>query len=106
MLAKNISWVSYAIDMIEANDLGSNALTYALERQSHVTFVKLGVRSNGTFHYSLVVSKHVALFTDGNSEVFHDLLHANSSSDIFRAIRGSLDGCLFLGVPINQCLVH
>jgi hypothetical protein len=56
MLAKNISGVSYSIDMIEANDLGSNGFTYVVKRRSHVTFVELGVGSNGTFHNSLVFS--------------------------------------------------
>jgi hypothetical protein len=51
-----------SIKVIEANDLGSNGFTYAVKRQSHVSFVKLGVGSNGTFHTfhnSLDVSKHV-----------------------------------------------
>jgi hypothetical protein len=90
MLAKNISGVSYSIDMIEANDLGGNGFTYAVKRRRYVTFVKLGVGSNGTFHSSLVVSKHVAPATDGSSEVserqsqVHDLRHnAGVSSHIF-----------------------
>jgi hypothetical protein len=62
MLAKNISGVAYSIDVIEVNDLG---FTYTVKTQSHVTFVKLGsVGSNGTFHNSHVVSKHVAPATD------------------------------------------
>jgi hypothetical protein len=45
-------------------------LTITSSQVCYVTFVKLGVGSNaGTFHNSLVVSKHVALATDGNSEV-------------------------------------
>jgi hypothetical protein len=55
MLAKNISGVAYSIDVAEANDLGSNGFTYAVNINSHVTFVKLGVGSNGNFHNSLVV---------------------------------------------------
>jgi hypothetical protein len=99
--------------MVETNDLGSNGFTYAMKRQSHVSLVKLGVGSNGTFHNSLVVSKHVAPATDGNSEVpperqsrVHDLLKASVSSHIFRSIRCSFDGHLFLRIPINWCLVH
>jgi hypothetical protein len=69
MLAKNVGGISYSVDVIEGNDLGSDGFTHAVKGQSHMTFVKLGVGSSRTFHDSLVVSKHVARVTDGNAEV-------------------------------------
>ena len=69
------------------------------------------MRGVGAVIHSLVVPKHVALFTDWDTHVpegvtqIYDLFCACSCSSKPLTKSGGLDGTLFLGVPFNWRLV-
>lgn len=112
MLAQIISKVDLTRDMVELDYPGSDGFTNAMERQSRMALVELGVRLGGTLNNGLVASKHIALVADTDAKVseckaeIDYLLHTCTGGDKFRAIRGSFDSDLFLREPIDRCLVH
>ena len=69
MLAKDVGRIIVPRNMVEANDLARNRLTYAVKGQCHMTLVEFCMRRHGTINNRLVVSKHVALVADRNSKV-------------------------------------
>ena len=57
VLAQDICWVDATWNVVESNKLGSYSLTYTVERQCSVSFVKFGMDLTSTLNHRLVVPK-------------------------------------------------
>ena len=69
MLTEYIGWIQTALDMGETKNLGSNGFTNAMVRECVVSLGELGVWGSSTDNNQLVVSEHVRLSLERNSEV-------------------------------------
>jgi len=67
MLAKDVCRVDLTSDMVEYNHPCSNSFTDTVERQHSVLLMKLGMYFHRTVDHRLVVTKHVALVTEGDT---------------------------------------
>ena len=112
MLAKDISRVVFARQMINRDHVGSNSLTDMVKGEGIVMLVKFGMWNGGTVDNGLIVTKHVTLGTNWNAKVMeskakiNDLVNAGARSNKLRSISGSFDSGLLLRVPINWSLVE
>ena len=111
MFTKDIGRIGFSWDVVESNYLGSNGLSYSMEGQSVVSLVQLGMRTGRAFYDRLVVPKHLAFLTDWHPKIsegkakVNGLFKARTCGNELGAIGSSLDCSLFLGEPVNGCLV-
>jgi len=78
MFAENISRILLPINMEETKNLGSNRLTHAMIRQGIVALVESRVRDGCTGNNRLVVTKHVALGLDRNTQITQRVAEVNN----------------------------
>jgi len=73
--------------------------------------MELGMRDCQAVYDRLVVSEHIRFLANRDTQIsqgvpeIDKLVNTNMSSDKLRAISGSFDCCLLLGVPVNRGLV-
>ena len=68
MLGHNVSRIEFTGQMVETNEFGGNSFTNTVEGESVVALVKLGMWNGQAIHNGLVIAKHVAHRTDGNTK--------------------------------------
>jgi len=111
MFAEDVGRVLGAINVVETNDSASDGFLNSMEGECFVLLGKLGMWDGRTVNYGLVVTKHVSLLADRNSQIadgvleIDGLINADSCNNELRSIGSSLHSCLFLGVPIDGSLV-
>ena len=111
MLAEDVGRIIFASDVVEDKDAGSNSFSYSVERQCCMALVEFHMRRHRTINNRLVVSEHVALGSDRNSEVskcgaqVNNLLRASSGCNEFGSVCSGFDGGLLLREPVYRCLV-
>ena len=69
MLAENVGRIVFTSDVVETNDLAGYSFAYTVEGKCRVTLVEFRVRCHRAIDNRLVVSKHVTLVANRNSEV-------------------------------------
>ena len=89
VLAEDVGGILVAIDMVEGDDLCSDSLTHTVKGQGRVPLVELEMRDGRAVDNAFVITKHVALVPDGNSEIVQgvaqvkDLFDTGTTGDEF-----------------------
>jgi hypothetical protein len=112
MFGHNVGRIEFTGQMEKTNEFGSSSFMNTVKRESVVALVELGIWNGRAIHNSPVVAKCVAHLMDRNTKVpkcgveIDHLVNTHMGCNEFRPIGGSFNSHLFLGVPVNGCLVH
>ena len=77
MLAENISWIVLARDVKEVDHPRCNGLMNMVEGEHGVSLVKLSMDLHGAVDNRLVVTKHVTLLTNRETQVLESIAQIN-----------------------------
>ncbi len=69
MLAQDVGGVFITINMIEPDDGTHNGFVHTMEGKGIVVLMELGVGDRGAVYDRLVVSKHICLLADRDTQI-------------------------------------